>query len=78
MSRDMDSEITLVIADDHPMVRAGLRSMLNAPRLRIVGEAENGKEAVAMVLELKPTVILMDIRMPGMDGIQALEAIKQA
>ncbi len=78
MSRDMDSEITLVIADDHPMVRAGLRSMLNAPRLRIVGEAENGKEAVAMVLGLKPTVILMDIRMPGMDGIQALEAIKQA
>ncbi len=78
MSRDMDSEITLVIADDHPMVRAGLRSMLNAPRLRIVGEAENGKEAVAMVLGLKPTVILMDIRMPGTDGIQALEAIKQA
>ncbi len=78
MSRDVDSEFTLVIADDHPMVRAGLRSMLSAPRLRIVGEAENGKQAVAMVLEFKPTVILMDIRMPEMDGIQALEAIKQA
>ncbi len=78
MSRDVDSEFTLVIADDHPMVRAGLRSMLSAPRLRIVGEAENGKQAVAMVLEYEPTVILMDIRMPEMDGIQALEAIKQA
>ncbi len=78
MTRELDAEITLIIADDHPMVRDGLRSMLNAPRLRIVGEAANGVEAVGMVLEIKPTVILMDIRMPEKDGIQALEAIKQA
>lgn len=69
-------EITLVIADDHPMVRTGLRSMLSASRIRIVGEASNGDEAVESVRKLKPQVVLMDIRMPGMDGIQALEAIK--
>lgn len=69
-------EITLVIADDHPMVRTGLRSMLSASRIRVVGEAGNGQEALGLVRELKPQVVLMDIRMPHMDGIQALEAIK--
>ncbi|MBI5302700.1 MAG: response regulator transcription factor [Chloroflexi bacterium] len=78
MSSDMNSEITIVIADDHPMVRTGLRSMLNVPRVRIVGEAENGDEAVRMALALKPTVVLMDVRMPGMDGIQALETLMNA
>jgi DNA-binding NarL/FixJ family response regulator len=72
----MGNEITLLIADDHPMVRAGLRSMLSDPRIRIVGEAGSGREALKMALKLKPKVVLMDIRMPDMDGIQALEAIK--
>ncbi|RPJ26022.1 MAG: DNA-binding response regulator [Chloroflexi bacterium] len=72
----MANEISLVIADDHPMVRAGLRSMLSDSRIRIVGEASNGREALEMVSKLKPMVILMDIRMPDLDGIQALEAIK--
>ena len=78
MNGDAQAAITIIIADDHPMVRAGLRSMLNAPRLRVVGEASNGEEAVRMALALKPNVVLMDIRMPGMDGIQALESLKQA
>jgi NarL family two-component system response regulator LiaR len=69
-------EISLVIADDHPMVRTGLRSMLSASRIRIIGEASNGKEVLDLARKLKPQVVLMDIRMPGMDGIQALEAIK--
>ncbi|HEX9074213.1 MAG TPA: response regulator transcription factor [Anaerolineae bacterium] len=73
-----NAEITIVIADDHPMVRAGLRSMLNAPRLCIVGEASNGEEAVQLALAKQPALVLMDIRMPKMDGIQALEAIKSA
>lgn len=72
----MEDEITVLIADDHPMVRAGLRSMLSDSRIRIVGEANNGREAFEMVLKHKPAVLLMDIRMPDMDGIQALEAIK--
>ena len=72
----MESEITLLIADDHPMVRAGLKSMLSDSRIKIVGEASSGREALEMVTKLKPMVILMDIRMPDMDGIQALETIK--
>ena len=78
MSSEPASDISVVIADDHPMVRAGLRSMLNAPRIQIVGEANHGEEAVRMVLALNPTVVLMDVRMPGLDGIQALEALKNA
>jgi len=74
----MESEITLLISDDHPMVRAGLKSMLSDSRIKIVGEASSGREALEMVMKLKPKVILMDIRMPDMDGIQALEAIKAA
>ncbi len=72
------SEISLVIADDHPMVRAGLRSMLAASRVNVVGEASDGQSALDMVRKLQPQVVLMDIRMPGMDGIQSLEAIRVA
>jgi DNA-binding NarL/FixJ family response regulator len=68
----------LVIADDHPMVRAGLRSMLAASRINVVGEAGDGQVTLEMVRNLQPHVVLMDIRMPGMDGIQALEAIRAA
>lgn len=72
----MQSEITLVIADDHPMVRAGLRSMLAASRVTVVGEAADGQAALDVVRRLQPQVVLMDIRMPGVDGIQALEALR--
>ncbi len=78
MNSERETEISIVIADDHPMVRAGLRSMLNAPRLTIVGEAGDGEQAVRLALTLNPTVVLMDVRMPGLDGIQALEALKKA
>jgi DNA-binding NarL/FixJ family response regulator len=70
------AEITLLIADDHPMVRTGLRSMLAASRIRVVGEAGNGEDALNLARTLRPQIVLMDIRMPGMDGIQALGAIK--
>lgn len=72
------SSITVLIADDHPMVREGLRSMLNASDLTVIGEAGSGQEVVAQVKALNPDVVLMDIRMPDMDGIAALQAIKEA
>lgn len=71
-------EITLVIADDHPMVRAGLRSMLAASRVNVVGEAADGQSVLQVVRKLQPHVVLIDIRMPGIDGIQALEALRAA
>jgi DNA-binding NarL/FixJ family response regulator len=64
--------IRLVIADDHPVVRDGLRGMLaQQPDFEIVGEAATGAEAVALVERLRPEVVLMDLRMPAMDGVAA-------
>lgn len=71
-----NSEITVLIVDDHPMVREGLRSMLTAPGIRVVGDAKSGQKALELVKKLQPDVTLLDIRMPDMNGIQVLEAIK--
>ena len=72
----MPENIRLVIADDHPIVRQGLRVALGAQAdLNLVGEATNGVEAVAMVKLLKPDVVIMDLQMPVMDGITAIEKI---
>ena len=64
--------IRVLIADDEGLVRAGFRAILEAEEaIEVVGEAADGREAVAMALALRPTVALMDIRMPGLDGLQA-------
>ena len=69
--------IRLIVVDDHPVVRDGLRGMLAAEaEFQVVGEAANGAEAVALVATLMPDVLLMDLRMPGMDGVTATEQIK--
>lgn len=70
--------IRLLIADDHALVRSGLRSMLKRePGFEIIGEAENGQEAVELCRSLRPDLVLMDMRMPKMDGLEATRIIKQ-
>jgi two-component system response regulator NreC len=69
--------IRILIADDHPIFRAGLRALLEAqPDMQVVGEAGNGQEAVARARQLQPDVVLLDISMPGMDGLQALRRMQ--
>lgn len=68
--------IRVVVADDHPVVRAGIVGLLALDdRLDVVGEAANGEQAVDVVRELRPDVVLMDLRMPGMGGAQATARI---
>ncbi len=74
----MTDSITVLIADDHGVVREGLRAMLEREGLRVVAEARTGREAIALAESLSPKVVLLDIRMPDLDGLQALAAIKAA
>jgi DNA-binding NarL/FixJ family response regulator len=70
--------IRLLIADDHALVRRGLRSMLEQePDFEIVGEAGDGREAVELCRSLIPDIVLMDVRMPGIDGLSATSTIKK-
>ncbi|MEM7274258.1 MAG: response regulator transcription factor [Actinomycetota bacterium] len=69
--------ITLVVADDHPIVRSGIVALLSAePDMEIVAEAENGRQAVEAALAHRPSAVLMDLRMPELDGVGAIEAIR--
>jgi DNA-binding NarL/FixJ family response regulator len=74
----MSTPIRIVIADDHSIIRSGLRALLaSQPGLAIVGEASDGDEAVALWQEAKPDVGLFDLRMPKLDGIEALGRIRE-
>ncbi len=73
-----DTRVTLMIADDRPLFRLGMRQLMELdPRLRVVGLAENGQQAVEIVHRERPMVALMDVRMPILDGIQATAAIRR-
>ncbi|MBB5068341.1 response regulator transcription factor [Saccharopolyspora gloriosae] len=73
------AETTVLVADDQAMIRAGLVALLSAePDLRVLAEAEDGAAAVAAVRRRRPDVVLMDVRMPGMDGITAAREILTA
>jgi DNA-binding NarL/FixJ family response regulator len=71
--------IRVVVADDHTLVRQGIRGLLEHPKERefeIVGEADNGNDALAQILALRPDVALLDVRMPGLDGVGVVRALR--
>lgn len=68
--------ITIVLVDDHQVVREGLRSFLDVqPDLEVVGDAGDGETGLAMIIELSPDVVLLDLKMPGLDGIEVLHRL---
>ena len=70
--------IRIFTVDDHPLLRKGIAALVNAePDMKLVGEASNGKEAVPAFRSLRPDVTLMDLQMPGMNGLEALDAIRE-
>jgi DNA-binding NarL/FixJ family response regulator len=74
----MPDEITCLIVDDHEVVREGLRlSLSRASHIRVIGEASDGESAVALTERRRPDVVIMDVRMPGMDGLEATKLISE-
>jgi two-component system response regulator NreC len=76
LDSSMVAPIRILVADDNSMVRRSIRMMLDAvDGLKVIGEAEDGREAINLVEELKPDVVIMDISMPNVDGLQATQVI---
>ena len=70
------ANIRIVVADDHPVVRFGVRNMLqNEPGFEVIGEAEDGDDAITQTLELEPDILLLDLAMPRLPGLEAMRAI---
>src|SRR6187399_409054 len=74
----MTQKIRIVIADDHPIVRRGLRTVLKTQSdMELVAEAENGAAAVEKVMALQPDIVIMDLQMPVMDGLSAIQELNK-
>lgn len=72
------SQISIMLVDDHQVIRTGLKSFLETqPDFRVVAEAGNGREAIERALEIRPDIVLMDITMPEMDGLEATRQLKK-
>lgn len=71
------SPIKIIIADDHPLCLNGFKRMVDIPEFELIGEATNGKELVELARNLKPDIIITDIRMPEMDGLEAIKQIRK-
>ena len=74
-----ERRLSVLVVDDHPVVRAGLRAMIDAqPDMETVAEAANGEEAIDLFRRHRPAITLMDLRMPGMGGVEAIETLHQS
>ena len=69
--------VRILIVDDHPVARVAIRALLDRYSLHVCGEAENGREAIKLVAELKPDIVLLDVNMPVMDGLSAAREIRR-
>lgn len=77
MHRDPSAPIRILVVDDHPILREGVCAIIEPqPDMQIAGEAASGSEAIARFAELRPDIVLMDLRMPEMNGVQAIEALR--
>lgn len=78
MHNDVDARIRVLVVDDHPMVRQGLRVFLDLQHdIEVVGEAADGADAIDRAAELHPDVVLLDLKMPGIDGVETLRMLRE-
>lgn len=69
---------TILLIDDHPMLRTGVKQLISmAPELKVIGEAGNGESGVQLAEELDPDLILLDLNMPGMNGLETLDCLRE-